>query len=275
MLDAFDRAKAHDLVHEVQTHHGNVAEAECRKWLSDFLPRKYGVSSGYIISQGASADTKAPHFDVIIYQAFESPVLWIENSPDSSPAGCSRAIPAEYVCAVIEVKSSFNSTSVSGAIEHLFDLQPLLADVDDPAERYKRYLPAGFFGAIVFFELRKEHKSNYAALEKFADTEELRGFFGGLILRGEQLPPDVSGRIARIGSIEPYGQPMQLRKDKSLMGGFNTIQVGENRFWGLMWTELHFSMFAFDLLAKLSGTYNASRLSSFHGFGSDGLRTAQ
>lgn len=275
MLDAFDRAKTQDSLHEVQTYHGNVAEAECRKWLSNFLPRKYRVTSGYIISQGASADTKAPHFDVIIYQALESPVLWIENNPDSSSAGCSKAIPAEYVCAVIEVKSSFNSTSASKAIEHLFDLQPLLDDIDDPTERYKRYLPADFFSAIVFFELRKEHKSNYAALEKFAGTEYLRGFFGGLILRGEQLPPDVSGQMVRIGSIDPDGQPMQPRKDKSLMGGFNTIQVGENRFWGLMWAELHFSTFAFDLLAKLNGTYNASRLSSLHGFGSDGLRVAQ
>lgn len=275
MLDAFDKAKIHDSSHKVQTHRGNVAEAQCRQWLSDFLPKKYGVTSGYVISQGEYADTKAPHFDVIIYQVLESPVLWIESSPDSTLSGQSRAIPAEYVCAIIEVKSSFNSTSASKAIKHLFDLQPLLADVDDPSERYRRYLPADFFSGIIFFELKKRDKTDYAALEKFVDTENLRGFFGGLILRGEQLPPDVSGKIIRMGSIDPNGQPMQPRKDKSIMGGVNTVQVGENIYWGLIWTEMNFSTFAFDLLAKLNGTYIPNRLSSFHGIGSEGLRAAE
>ena len=67
MLDEFDRAREQARVHEVETFHGRVAEASCRRWLSEFLPRRYGVTSGYIVSPGLKSSQKAPHFDVIIY----------------------------------------------------------------------------------------------------------------------------------------------------------------------------------------------------------------
>jgi hypothetical protein len=46
LLDAFDRARQHSRAHEVETYHGIVAEAQFRNWLSDFLPKKYGVTAG-------------------------------------------------------------------------------------------------------------------------------------------------------------------------------------------------------------------------------------
>jgi hypothetical protein len=52
MLAAYDKARVHSSKRQVQTEHGNVAEAEFRKWLIDFLPKRYGVTSGYVISQG-------------------------------------------------------------------------------------------------------------------------------------------------------------------------------------------------------------------------------
>ena len=63
MLDSYDRAREHARSHEVETYHGNVAEAVFRKWLSDFLPKRYGVTSGYIISPGLGESDKAPHFE--------------------------------------------------------------------------------------------------------------------------------------------------------------------------------------------------------------------
>src|SRR5262249_16659195 len=86
-LDAFDRARQHSRPQEVETYHGIVAEAQFRNWLSEFLPKKYGVTAGYVISQGASERDKLPAFDVIIYDQLESPVLWIESHPDVSPLG--------------------------------------------------------------------------------------------------------------------------------------------------------------------------------------------
>jgi len=56
-----------------ETDKGRYAEALFREWLEQFLPAKYGVTSGYIISQGdsllpASAlKGKLRHYDVIIY----------------------------------------------------------------------------------------------------------------------------------------------------------------------------------------------------------------
>ena len=271
MLDAFDRAKAQDSIHKVQTYRGQVAEAEFREWLSSFLPKKYGITSGYVISQGLMADVKAPHFDIIIYEDLESPILWIEKNPDHSSAGSSRAIPAEHVRAIIEVKSSFNSTNVSDAINHLFELAPLLAGVDSPTERYKKFLPSDFFSVIIFFELRKKDKNNFAALEKYRVTEPLRGFSGSIILRGEGLPPNISGRIYKAAYS---GEAYQPRKDKSILGGFNSVQISDNLFWTMIWSDVFFSLFAFDLLAMLNGTYDANRISSFHGFGSDNIRKA-
>src|SRR5260370_37035876 len=68
------------------TDKGKYAEALFRKWLEQFLPAKYGVTSGYIISQRDSfiprieLKGKLRHYDVIIYNRMESPVLCTEIS---------------------------------------------------------------------------------------------------------------------------------------------------------------------------------------------------
>jgi len=133
MLDAFDSARTKAGSHEVETYHGRVAEAEVRQWLSRFLPRKYGVTSGYIVSPGLKDSEKTPHFDVIIYDQQESPILWVEDNPDASSQGQSMAIPAEYVRAVLEIKSRFTPSTVDDAMGHLRDLLPIMA-LDAPDE---------------------------------------------------------------------------------------------------------------------------------------------
>jgi hypothetical protein len=122
ILDAYDRARRQAKQHEVETFHGTVAEASFRKWLQGFLPKRYGVAAGYVVSAGLKSTAKVPHFDVIIYDQLESPVLWIEENADASAQGRSLAIPVEYVRSVLEVKSSFSAATVKNAIEHLGDL---------------------------------------------------------------------------------------------------------------------------------------------------------
>lgn len=67
-----------------ETDKGNYAEALFREWLEQFLPARYGVTSGYIISQRDSTVPKSAlkgklcHYDVIIYNKLDSPVLWTE-----------------------------------------------------------------------------------------------------------------------------------------------------------------------------------------------------
>ena len=113
ILDAFDTAREQARAHEVETYHGRVAEAEIRKWLVQFLPKRYGVTSGYVVSPGLKSTDKTPHYDVIIYDQIESPVLWVEGNPDMTEHGRSRAIPVENVYAVLEVKSHYSSQTVN------------------------------------------------------------------------------------------------------------------------------------------------------------------
>ena len=275
MLGAFDSAKTKAKGHEVETYHGRVAEAEFRKWLSGFLPKRYGVTAGYVISQGVKSDQKAPLFDVVICDALNSPVLWIEEHPDISAAGWSMAISAEYVLGVLEVKASLNSTSVERAVQHVGDLAPLLKGVDDPSEKYKLYLPQQFFCGLVFFELKKDHEYSETALTNILGGLGLLGFLGGIVLRGEGHTKPVSGRLTILKSetaIESTVDRSKQSRLQSVLLTSRSIRVTDNLHFGtmLMWMEPAFSQFAFDVLAILNGTYEMGRLSSFHGVGTSG-----
>ena len=81
------------------------------------------MTSGYIIPNIRTVSYRLNHYDVIVYDALNSPVLWAENNPDNSEQGRSRAIPAEYVHAVFEVKATFNKQSIKEAKEKLNELQ--------------------------------------------------------------------------------------------------------------------------------------------------------
>jgi hypothetical protein len=271
MLDAFDRAREKAKAHEVETYHGKVAEAEFRKWLSGFLPKRYGVTAGYLVSQGIKSPMKAPHFDVIIYDALNSPVLWVEEDPDVSISGRSMAIPAEYVLGVLEVKAALTSTTVQSAVEHLHDLAPLMKGVDDPSERYKLHLPQQFFCGLVFFELRKEHEYSESALTNALSGIGLRGFIGGIVLRGEGHTQPTSGRLMILQGETPIestiGRSRQSLLQSAPLSG--SIRVTDTLHLGtmLLWSEPGFAQFAFDLLSVMQGTYEPGRLSSFHGMG--------
>lgn len=274
ILDAFDRAREKARSHEVEAFHGKVAEAELRKWLSSFLPKRYGVTSGYIVSPGMSATHKTPHFDVIIYDQLESPVLWVEDSPDASPQGRSLAIPVEHVRCVLEVKASFSASTAGDAIAHLRDLLPLMSGLDKPGERYKLHLPPAFCCGAVFFELRSEHQYSEAALAKLIGGIELRGFFGGVVLRGEGHTHNFTGRVKLLRSESPIQSVIGRDKSSLLRFGItSSVQISEELHFGSMlsWGESQFSEFGFDMLAMMQGTYEVGRVSSFHGMGASGF----
>lgn len=268
MLDAFDTAKRKDKTHKVPAYRGRVAEAEFRKWLTTFLPKKYGITSGYIVSQGMPEGVKTPHFDVIIYNQLESPVLWVEGSADSSGAGSSRAIPAEYVQAVIEVKSSYNATTAGEAIEHLFELESLLEEVDPVGERYKKYLPPNFFCAVVYFEDSGRHRYKRATQMRAVPRRPLRGFFGGMILRANDSSADEALRMYFLVSktrYKPGPERTYLSEiSEAPMANHHTEANGYHIGALLHQGEAAFSIFAFDLLALLNGTYEVGRASSRH-----------
>jgi hypothetical protein len=271
MLAAYDLAKDLENNKLVKTRHGRVAEAEFRKWLSEFLPKRYAVVSGYIISPGVSSSENMVHYDVIIYDHLESPVLWVEENPDSSQQGKSLAIPVEYVHAVFEVKSSFNRKSAKEAVDQLSKLKPLMARIDPQNSRAKMHLPANFFCATIFFELRKEHEKDFAAMDELVEATMLRGFYGGIILRADTLDKYYSGKINfRIENIDTG------RNNNSSLSFWATskcLKYREDAYFSLLLTfwEQHFSEFAFDIIALLKGTYQPNVLSSLYCMGSTAM----
>ena len=204
MLDAYDKARSNAQAHVIATSHGNVAEACFREWLSKLLPRKYGVTSGFIVSQAASDQSKTPHFDVIIYDKLESPVLWVEDDPDRSVAGTSRAIPAEHVCAVLEVKAAL-TTATAKRRSSIWTNSSLCWQVlmlwtsDTPDSCHPDS------SAAAFSSRRDERMWSLAekALNRLVEPHELRGYNGALILRGEGLEKLVTGRIQLLTSSTP------------------------------------------------------------------------
>ena len=267
MLAAYDNAKNRATSRPVKSHHGNVAEAVFREWLSNFLPKRYAVTPGYIVSQ-RFGEPPMIHFDVIIYDQIESPVLWIDSDPDASSQGNARAIPAEHVKAVLEVKGTFSTAAAAKAIKHLSELSSLLIATEPPDLAYKRFLPHDFLSATVFFELRKEHQYNAAALDHLAMYQQ-RGYIGGLILRGHDRDP-LEGAV-----IHPFSSTMSFdssvgRREQSLLCDVSQSKShpsGEQHLGVIVtWNTTAFAEFAFDLVARLAGTFKPGFLSSYHGF---------
>ncbi|RZJ92301.1 MAG: hypothetical protein EOO20_02295 [Chryseobacterium sp.] len=267
MLAAYDIAKVQGSNRQVKTSHGIVAEAEFRKWLGEFLPKRYGVTSGFIISAGIPSSEHMVHYDVIIYDQLESPVLWVENNPDSSDQGRSLAIPVEYVRAVIEVKSAFNKQSSKQAVEQLSKLKPLLARTEPLNKPGKLYLPANFFCATVFFELRKDDEKDFAALDELVQATMLRRFYGGIILRAETPHKYDSGKI----SFRNENVAVEPNNNTSLAfwATSKSLKYKDDSYFSLLLThsETNFSEFAFDILALLKGSYQPNVLSSLYCMG--------
>jgi hypothetical protein len=266
MLDQYDAAKSCGGARIVQTHHGLIAESQFRAWLLGFVPKRFGVTSGFIILQGQPDTTKVRHFDVIIYDQWASPVLWVENDPDRSDAGMSQAVPAEHVRAVFEVKAAFTSRSVEQAIQHIRDLDSLRWRSEPMLQKagYNRFLPPDFYAAIVYFELRPQERPKVALLSKFV-SGDINNRPDVLILRGDGVPPEFSGRIKVLYSagtppveFGPKGKdlvPMATSRCKPLNGGYYAADIA--------WKPSVFSSFAFDLVERLNGTYRPGTISSW------------
>ena len=205
------------------------------------------------------------HYDVIIYDQLESPVLWVEGNPDSSLQGRSMAVPVEYVYGVIEVKAVFNKKSVKQAVEQLRKLRPLMRSSNPSIHDYRFYLPKNFFCATVFYELHKDNERDFRALDALLDGSDLRGFYGGYILRPELHEQHSSGKI----SFEYLNEEINPNNSSLLLWSYSKCKKVNERYLRarLLHSETHFSEFAFDIIALLKDTYRPYALSSMYGFG--------
>lgn len=267
ILARYDAALEHAKQQPVQTHHGVVGEAAIRNWLTQFLPKRFGVTSGYIRSQGPPS-LVSRHFDVIIYDALESPILWTETNDDKASAGSARIIPAEYVTAILEVKAAFNRASVADALGKLAELHPFMAAVDDDRDRFPKFLPAGTALGLLFVELRETDEQDRPALEMLR-ADFPRPFLGAVVLRGAADRPDATAAAgpATVGGDQPDSDPSMwldhgLRSHIGITAAIE--QNGERRAAMIRWDESNFADFAFQLLEIMRGNYDGRR--SFHAF---------
>jgi hypothetical protein len=191
ILEAFDKAKNLNENRPVHTRHGVTGEAELRKWLAEFLPQKYGVTSGYIIPKLFAKDYKIYHYDVIIYNKLEAPVLWVDGNADESEQGKFRAIPAKYVSCIFEVKATLNKKSAAESVKKLSEING-----------FKDQLPANFCCGSIFFELKNSENKSKTILPELLKGMNLFKCIGGMILRAE-VDPSMIG-IAEFGLSEPH-----------------------------------------------------------------------
>lgn len=265
MLYQYDLAKIYAESHIVKVSHGNVAEAVFRKWISSFLPAKYGVTAGYIVSQNQKfIDLKLPHYDVIIYDKLNSPILWVEETPSNSDAGNTRAIPAEYVCAIIEVKANITEKSSKDSLNKLYEIKPLLRGMN-PESEHDGLLNKKFFAATVFFEIKTENEYKVNILDNIISPMDIP-YYGGIILKGETRNINDTGLFKMLISSTPIVSTVGEDKESIIKGSplSNSVETPDKQYAGTMltWSPANFSFFAFDLIALLEGRYKAGHISS-------------
>ena len=174
ILAEYDRLKEITSSRPVKTAHGVGVEAYIRKWLSEFLPKKWAVTSGYVIPTLYKDTITLYHYDIIIYDALNAPVLWTEGNQDDSEQGKYRAIPAKNVSAILEVKSRLNKKNVQEMVDKLTEINV-----------FKEQLPDIFVSAGVFVELLETDNSKSNIFESMLQYQTIYNFMGAMVLRYE------------------------------------------------------------------------------------------
>lgn len=252
LLQEYDTAAAQAADDPVKTEHGVSCEANFRSFLEQFLPKKYGVTKGYIITPDLDYAGPLEEWDIVIYDAMEAPVLFVRRTRDENEAAGKRGIPVEYVRAVVEVKATFNKVMATRATDKLLKLRQFQEKEDTPPKCGKAYLPFGFNAFAVFFETKVKDEKEYAdalgALAPFWQTNPLLGFSGALIIRG-QTCPNYSASIgyAMIGAdhlVNLFSSCCETSEPApSFLSGMQVAVVsggyGPNEFWRFMIGMIH------------------------------------
>jgi len=174
ILFEFDKILEQTENRPVQVTHGIGVEAYLRKWLTEFLPKKFGVTSGYIIPNLYDDSGKIYHYDIIIYNKLESPILWVEGNKDSSEQGKYRAIPAKHILGVYEVKSRLNKKNVVDSLKKL-----------NQTNDFKDQLNPLYHCGIILIDLKETENNNESIIKEIFKGNEVFGYRGGMVLRYE------------------------------------------------------------------------------------------
>lgn len=288
ILDEFDKLVEQTSNRPVKTAHGLGVEAYIRKWLMEFLPKKYGVTSGYVIPNIYQDTGLIYHFDIIIYDALNSPVLWTEGNEDNSEQGRYRAIPAKHVVSIYEVKSRFTLKNVRDSLEKL-----------GQTSAFSDQFGTNFNCGVIFVDLKESENTSESILKELHKGKDVFGFAGGMVLRYEG-DHSCTGNISLMGierdgdnsnqHLTPLAKSIDdlniyQKEDGSVCiaerGGGGMVVKTSNNTWSisksygvsydeggistcLSWSRNNFSKFCMDLLARLDGlAYNDTNRPSF------------
>jgi hypothetical protein len=189
IIDEYDRIYEITENRPVRTAHGVGVEAYLRKWITEFLPKKWAITSGYIIPTLYKESPKLYHYDIIIYDALNAPVLWTEGNEDDSDQGKYRAIPAKYVACVLEVKSRLNPKNIKDMANKLSELKAV-----------SEQLPNTFFSSGIFVDLKDMDNTKLSVLSSVHEFNRAHRFMEAMVLRYEG---DVSATgIVRLHKID-------------------------------------------------------------------------
>ena len=226
------------------------------------LPKKYGVCRGYIVDswKNLSKPTRY-HYDVIIYDALEAAVLWVDDNTDVADERRNKAIPARHVLGVLEVKARLNPESAKEASEKLLELKSL-----------EGVLHANFSCGYVFFEVDPKAETKKSCLDNLMPDTPFQSFYGGVILRGTNAVPEASGWLQLAATNVPNNNLVSKDRPISLnSSGSRSVEwpsLGKRVAYGLtpnihsggafhhlllMWGLNEFTAFAFSLLHGFAG----------------------
>ncbi|MDV5047541.1 DUF6602 domain-containing protein [Vibrio diabolicus] len=284
ILDEFDKIYEQLANRPIKTAHGEGVEAYLRKWLSDFLPKKYAVTSGYIIPDLYEENSTIYHYDIIIYKSLDAPILWTEGNYDNSEQGKFRAIPAKHVVAVYEVKSRLTKKSINDSVSKVKEVNS-----------FKEQLPCNYHSGVVFIDLKHTEVNKTTFLEELHKGYEAHGFIGGMVLRYEgdtsstglislrkidggtnnksSLPlakniDDLNIYLTEAGDLtiaEAGGGTMCVYTGSSWSVSklYTTNHTENDLMLDLSWSRSNFSEFCIRLINLLDGNYDPEKKSSF------------
>ncbi len=328
LLNRYRESKSKSSHAPVKTRHGVTAEAVFREWLGTFLPKKFGVTKGYIVVPSVGLGYELREHDVIIYDRDNATILW-ENSGDcSSPADSSRGISAENVLAVLEIKATLTKRNVTSALEKLHEVNQFVS-VDKVSGEIVSELNPKFHCCTVFFELLKSDRDRAPILEELVLKSDIFNYTGGIVLSAQGDTMDCSGKVeffsdktplkyhksplfrnldslpfsaqpekssisipsqgSLLLQVMPYDEPANPVRCESSENSQDTgyrwyyeksysvhskgIMVGESQYLAasVTWAKSNFARFAFELKARLEGTYVTGKVVSNHGLFFDGV----
>jgi hypothetical protein len=95
---------------------GSGVEVEVRAVLRSFLPDRFRVTSGYIVSATSASEepSVSPQTDVVIVDTLVPHSLWLVDETQGI-----EVVPREAVVGVVEVKRTITPASLGSAVAHL------------------------------------------------------------------------------------------------------------------------------------------------------------